>query len=121
MLISQRALSAQRTTQAAAHCWVPQVAPLTLGIETTGGVMAPIIPRNTVIPTSKTKRYTTAEDGQVAVMNKVFEGERSLSKDNRLLGSFELSGFPPMPKGEAQIDVTFDLDGERPEPIARIS
>eukprot|EP00325_Prymnesiales_sp_UTEX-LB-985_P002156 CAMPEP_0174705744 /NCGR_PEP_ID=MMETSP1094-20130205/8854_1 /TAXON_ID=156173 /ORGANISM="Chrysochromulina brevifilum, Strain UTEX LB 985" /LENGTH=666 /DNA_ID=CAMNT_0015903943 /DNA_START=12 /DNA_END=2012 /DNA_ORIENTATION=+ len=86
------------------------VTPLTLGIETTGGVMASIIPRNTVVPTSKTKRYTTAEDNQVAVTNKVFEGERSLSKDNRLLGSFELSGFPPMPKGEAQIDVTFDLD-----------
>jgi molecular chaperone DnaK (HSP70) len=86
------------------------VAPLTLGIETTGGVMAAIIPRNTVIPTSKTKRYTTAEDGQVAVTNKVFEGERPLSQDNRLLGTFELSGFPAMPRGEAQIDVTFDLD-----------
>ena len=86
------------------------VAPLTLGIETTGGVMAAIIPRNTVIPTSKTKRYTTAEDGQVAVTNKVFEGERPLSPDNRLLGTFELSGFPAMPRGEAQIDVTFDLD-----------
>ena len=86
------------------------VTPLTLGIETTGGVMATIIPRNTVIPTSKTKRYTTAEDGQVAVMNKVFEGERPMSADNRLLGNFELSGFPPMPRGEAQIDVTFDVD-----------
>merc|ERR1719247_2486113 len=86
------------------------VTPLTLGIETTGGVMAQIIPRNTVVPTSKTKRYTTAEDGQVAVMNKVFEGERPLSKDNRLLGTFELSGFPPMARGEAQIDVTFDVD-----------
>jgi len=86
------------------------VTPLTLGIETTGGVMAPIIPRNTVVPTSKTKRYTTSEDNQVAVTNKVYEGERSLSKDNRLLGTFELSGFPPMPKGQAQIDVTFDLD-----------
>jgi len=86
------------------------VSPLTLGIETTGGVMAAIIPRNTVIPTSKTKRYTTADDNQVAVNNKVFEGERSLSKDNRLLGTFELSGFPAMPRGEAQIDVTFDLD-----------
>ena len=86
------------------------VTPLTLGIETTGGVMAPIIPRNSVIPASKTKRYTTAEDGQVAVTNKVFEGERSMSQDNRLLGTFELSGFPPMKRGEAQIDVTFDVD-----------
>jgi len=86
------------------------VTPLTLGIETTGGVMAGIIPRNTVIPTSKTKRYTTSEDNQVAVSNKVYEGERPLSKDNRHLGTFELSGFPAMPRGEAQIDVTFDVD-----------
>ena len=86
------------------------VTPLSLGIETSGGVMAQIIPRNTVIPTSKTKRYTTSEDNQVAVTNKVYEGERSLSKDNRLLGTFELSGFPAMPRGEAQIDVTFDVD-----------
>jgi len=86
------------------------VTPLTLGIETTGGKMAPIIPRNTVIPTTKTKRYTTSEDNQVAVTNKVYEGERPLSKDNRLLGTFELSGFPPMARGEAQIDVTFDVD-----------
>jgi len=92
------------------------VTPLTLGIETTGGVMAPIIPRNTVVPTSKTKRYTTSEDNQVAVTNKVYEGERSLSKDNRLLGTFELSGFPPMPKGQAQIDVTFDLDATASSP-----
>ena len=86
------------------------VTPLTLGIETTGGVMAQIIPRNTVIPTSKTKRYTTSENNQVAVNNMVFEGELSLSKDNRLLGKFELTGFPPMRRGEAQIDVTFDVD-----------
>ena len=86
------------------------VTPLTLGIETTGGVMAAIIPRNTVIPTSKTQRYTTSEDNQIAVTNKVFEGERPLSKDNRQLGLFELSGFPAMKRGEAQIDVTFDVD-----------
>ena len=86
------------------------VTPLTLGIETVGGVLAPIIPRNSVIPTSKSKVYTTSEDDQVAVTNKVFEGERPLSKDNRLLGSFELSGFPAMRKGEAQIDVRFDVD-----------
>ena len=86
------------------------VTPLSLGIETTGGLMGSIIPRNTVIPTSKTKRYTTAEDNQVAVTNKVYEGERPLSKDNRLLGTFELSGFPPMARSQAQIDVTFDVD-----------
>ena len=88
------------------------VTPLTLGIETTGGVMGAIIPRNTVIPTSKSATYTTAEENQVAVTNKVYEGERSLSKDNRLLGEFELSGFPPMPKGQAQIEVSFDLDAD---------
>ena len=83
------------------------VTPLTLGIETTGGLMGEIIPRNTVIPTSRSKVYTTAEDNQAAVMNKVFEGERKLTKDNRLLGSFELTGIPPMPKGKAQIEVRF--------------
>ncbi|KAL1524209.1 hypothetical protein AB1Y20_019117 [Prymnesium parvum] len=86
------------------------VAPLTLGLEVTGGVMAAIIPRNTVIPTQKTKVYTTSEDNQVAVTNKVFEGERKMTADNRLLGMFELTGFPAMPRGVAQIEVTFDLD-----------
>jgi len=86
------------------------VIPLTLGIETTGGVMGTILPRNTVIPAQKSKVYTTSEDNQRAVSNKVFEGERQLTKDNRLLGAFELSGFPPMPKGQAQIEVTFEID-----------
>lgn len=76
------------------------VTPLTLGIESTGGVMSAVIPRNTVVPTSKTKVYTTAEDNQVAVSNKVYEGERTMTKDNRLLGQFDLTGFPAMPKGE---------------------
>jgi heat shock protein 5 len=88
------------------------VTPLSLGIETTGGVMAEIIPRNTVVPTSPTKVYTTAEDGQTAVNNKVYEGERKLTKDNRLLGQFELGGIPPMEKGKAQIEVTFDVDAD---------
>jgi len=86
------------------------VTPLSLGIETTGGVMGEIIPRNTVVPTSRTKVYTTAEDGQTAVNNKVYEGERKLTKDNRLLSQFELSDIPPMEKGKAQIEVTFDVD-----------
>ena len=88
------------------------VTPLSLGIETTGGVMGEIIPRNTVVPTSRTKVYTTAEDGQTAVNNKVYEGERKLTKDNRLLSQFELSGIPPMEKGKAQIQVTFDVDAD---------
>jgi molecular chaperone DnaK (HSP70) len=67
--------------------------------------MAAIIPRNTVIPAQKTKVYTTAEDNQIAVSNKVFEGERKMTADNRMLGMFELSGFPAMAKGVAQIEV----------------
>ena len=88
------------------------VTPLSLGIETTGGLMGEIVPRNTVVPTSRTKVYTTAEDGQTAVNNKVYEGERKLTTDNRLLGQFELSGIPAMEKGKAQIEVTFDIDAD---------
>jgi len=88
------------------------VTPLSLGIETTGGVMGEVIPRNTVVPTSRTKVYTTADDGQTAVNNKVYEGERKLTKDNRLLGQFELGGIPPMEKGKAQIEMTFDVDAD---------
>jgi len=86
------------------------VTPLTLGIETTGGVMDVLVPRNTVVPAKASKLYTNAEDGQLAVNNMVFEGERKLTRDNRLLGQFELSGWAPMPKGQAQIEVTFDID-----------
>jgi len=103
-------MSGARGADATTDLLLLDVTSLTLGIELTGGVMGSIIPRNTVIPTMKRKVYTTGEDNQVAVTNKVFEGERSLSKDNRLLGAFELSGFPPMPKGKAQIEVTFDVD-----------
>jgi len=88
------------------------VTPLSLGIETTGGVMGEIIPRNTVVPTSRTKVYTTSDDGQTAVNNKVYEGERKLTKDNRLLGQFELTEIPAMEKGKAQIEVTFDVDAD---------
>jgi len=88
------------------------IAPLTLGLETTGGVMDKLIPRNTRIPASKKKEYTTSHHGQTAVTNRVFEGERSMVKDNRLLGQFELSGFPKMPKGEAKIEVTFDVNAD---------
>jgi heat shock protein 5 len=88
------------------------IAPLTLGLETTGGVMDKLIPRNTRIPTTKKKEYTTAYHGQTAVNNRVFEGERTMSKDNRLLGEFELSGFPKMPKGEAKIEVQFEVNAD---------
>lgn len=86
------------------------VTPLSLGIETLGGIMTKLITRNTTIPTKKSQVFSTAADGQTAIEVKIYQGERELVRDNKLLGNFNLVGIPPAPKGIPQIEITFDIN-----------
>ena len=88
------------------------VTPLSLGIETMGGVSTKIIPRNTTIPTKKTQTFSTATDNQPQVQIKVLQGEREMASDNKILGEFDLVGIPPAPRGVPQIEVSFDIDAD---------